>query len=55
MLYFNLIAFLMYFYCLCSVALSCSAVGWSAVCDCDIFWPYSLNFSRIMGEQRFGG
>ena len=20
------------------------AIGWSAVCDCDIFWPYLLTF-----------
>ena len=25
----------------CSVALTHSAVGWSAVCDCGIYWSYS--------------
>ena len=23
------------------------AVGWSAVCDCGIFWSYSLTFRTI--------
>ena len=29
-------------YCKYSVALPHGAVGWSAVCDCGISWPYSL-------------
>ena len=29
---------------LCFVSLRLSAVGWSAVCDCGIFWSYSLAF-----------
>ena len=30
--------------CKCSVAVPPGAVGWSAVCDCVIFWSYSLTF-----------
>ena len=28
----------------CSVALPRDTVGWSAVCDCGISWPYALAF-----------
>ena len=28
----------------CSVALPQDAVGWSAVCDCGIYCPYTLTF-----------
>ena len=28
----------------CPVALPHGAVSWSAVCDCGIFWSYSLTF-----------
>ena len=31
-------------YCICSVAIPHGAVGWSVVCDCGIFWSYSLTF-----------
>ena len=31
-------------YCICSVALPHSAVGWSAVCNCGISWSYSLTY-----------
>ena len=41
-------------YCKCSVILSHSAVGWSAVCDCGISWSYSLTFwtSTISNENK---
>ena len=31
--------------CLFSVSLPRGAVGWSFICDCGIFWSYSLTFS----------
>ena len=33
---FAIIVLQIYCYCKCSVALPTGAVGWSAVCDCDI-------------------
>ena len=46
------VSWLLYFNCLlrsfdskCSVCLPRGAVGWSAVCDCDVFSSYSLTFS----------
>ena len=39
-----LFVFLVSYNCYCSVTLPRGAVGWSAVCDCDIYWPYSLDF-----------
>ena len=31
-------------FCLCSVSPTHGAVGWSAVCACDISWSYALAF-----------
>ena len=38
--------------CYCSVAHPHDAVGWSAVCDCDIFLSYSL-FCRLLAFTKF--
>ena len=37
----------------CSVAFPDCAVGWSAVCDCGIFWSYSLTLLCTMKPQNF--
>ena len=42
--YFTFIVILMSGDSQCSVALPRETVGWSAVCDCSISWPYSLAF-----------
>ena len=33
--------------CKCYVALPSGAVGWSAVCDCNISWSYSFTFFAL--------
>ena len=40
---FILIVFLLSCDCKCSVSLPHGVVGWSAVCDCGIFWTLSFN------------
>ena len=40
--------FLMSCVCYCSLSVPHSAVDWSAVCDCVISWPYSLNFCKLI-------
>ena len=42
---FDFIVVQMSCYCECSVTLPHGAVGWSAVCDCGVYWSYSLTFS----------
>ena len=37
---FTFIVFLVSYGCYCTVTLPHGAVGWSAVCDCGIFWSY---------------
>ena len=46
---------------LCRVAVSvlclfsccaCSALGWSVVCDCDIYWSYPLAFGLKRGVNN---
>ena len=40
--------------CLCSVFISHGAMGWSAVCECGVFWSltYSLTFHRICFHDK---
>ena len=41
----------MYCYYKCSVALPHGAVGWSAVCDCVIYWSNSINCEHRLGNN----
>ena len=41
----------MYCNCYCSVALPHGAVGWSAVCDCGIFWSYAFFYYSILSFE----
>ena len=60
---FTLTVFLVSYDCLWSLALPHGAVGWAAVCECDISWSYSLfckgmlNFKSTKGhilKSNFG-
>ena len=63
----ELVAFVIFSCCrvavsfLCRVAVSvlclfsccaCSALGWSVVCDCDIYWSYPLAFGLKRGVNN---
>ena len=47
---FNFIAFLLSCDCKCSVSLPHGVVGWSALCDCGIFW--TLSFKNCAQHRR---
>ena len=47
---FILIVYLLSCDCKCSVSLSHGVVGWSAVCDCGIFW--ALRFKNCAQHRR---
>ena len=38
---------LVHYYCYLCVHLPHGAVGWSAMCDCDVSWSYSLAFREL--------
>ena len=36
---------------LCSVFLSCGAIGWSVICNCGIVWSFSLAYTCKLDVQ----